>query len=286
MARRYQKDSNTIEYLITSLSALYFLYLATLWFTNKSKFYQGVIYYVLLFIILAAIAILWSVLKTRRKKKKLSDLLSSIQQTGTEETINNFINSFGNQKKSEKNLWKYQGYTFTWDQMDSFRRTLHDKGVHVSITDNYKDISILLRHYIYHKEDKFVRDSIANKNHAFSALNPTQFENLLCRLYEAMGYSVKKTGRTGDQGCDLVVNMGDQRTVIQAKRYNGSSVGNAAVQEAVGALKMYNCAKAIVVATSSFTLEAVQLAKVNNVGLVGKERLRELLLEFLKESWS
>lgn len=90
-------------------------------------------------------------------------------------------------------------------------------GVKLSITDNYNDIGFLLRHYIYHKEDNFVREKIAYQNHAISSLNPSQFEDLLRRLYEAIGYSVERTGRTGDQGCDLVVNMADQRAVVQAK---------------------------------------------------------------------
>lgn len=116
-------------------------------------------------------------------------------------------------------------------------------------------------------------------------VNRTTFENLLYRLYTAMGYSVMKTGKTGDQGCDLVVNMGKQRSVVQAKCYNGS-VPNAAIQQAVNALKLYNCTKAFVVTNLYFTPEAIQLAKVNNVGLVDGHRLREMLLQYLKENWS
>src|SRR5258708_7580629 len=104
-----------------------------------------------------------------------------------------------------------------WQQLDHLRRALHDKGVNVSVDDKYVDIGSLLRHYIYHQEDRFIRESITSQQSTFNTLNGSAFENLLFRLYEAMGYSVMKTGRTGDQGCDLVVNMDQQRVVIQAK---------------------------------------------------------------------
>lgn len=120
----------------------------------------------------------------------------------------------------------------------------------------------------------------------FSDLSGSGFENLLYRLFQAMGYTVQKIGRTGDQGGDLIANMdGKVRLLIQAKCYNGSPVGNAAVQEAVAAQKYYDCNGAMVVTSSDFTKEALELAKANAVGLVGKERLSELVVQYLKESW-
>ena len=112
----------------------------------------------------------------------------------------------------------------------------------------------------------------------------SQFENLLYRLFGAMGYAIQKTGKTGDQGGDLIANLNGQRIVIQAKRYT-STVGNAAVQEAVAAQKFYDCNNVMVVTNSSFTKEAIELAKVNNVELIGGAKLSELLLQNLKESW-
>lgn len=107
------------------------------------------------------------------------------------------------------------------------------------------------------------------------------------RLFQAIGYTVQKTGKTVDQGGDLIANKDSQvRVIIQAKCYNNSSVGNAAVQEAIAAQKFYDCNGAIVVASSDFTKEAIELARVNKIGLVSKTRLSELLLEYLKESWN
>jgi HJR/Mrr/RecB family endonuclease len=143
---------------------------------------------------------------------------------------------------------------------------------------------ILLRHYIQEKEERLTRESVSVLPQKFSTLSGSDFENLLYRLFTAMGYAVQNTGKTGDQGGDLVANLNGQRIVIQAKCYSGT-VGNAAVQEAVAAQKFYDCNKVLVVTNSSFTKEAIELATANGVELIGGGKLSELLLQNLKESW-
>lgn len=285
--RRYYNSENELVRRVIAFLLLFSIYLGFLWKTNRINFWLWVLYGAMGISVIGVIYILWSDFQSNRKRKKIADLLTSIRQAGAETDIYNFINSFGYQKKSEKKLWKQGEYSFTWQQLDIFRKTLHDKGVQISINDHYNDIGLLLRLYIKQKDERFIRESISSdQQRSFRNLNPTNFEVLLCRLYEAMGYSVMKTGKTGDQGCDLVVNMDEQRAVVQAKCYNNESVPNAAIQQAVGALKLYNCTKAFVATNSYFTPEAIQLAKVNNVGLINGERLREMLLQYLKESWS
>ena len=78
----------------------------------------------------------------------------------------------------------------------------------------------------------------------------------------------------------------DIENIRQAKRYLDVSVGNEAVQQAVAAMKFYDCNKAMVITTSAnFTNEAIALAKANSTELVSKARLSELLLTHLQESW-
>jgi HJR/Mrr/RecB family endonuclease len=118
----------------------------------------------------------------------------------------------------------------------------------------------------------------------FADLSGSAFEDMLVQLYGAMGYSVQKTGKAGDAGCDLVVNMNNERWVIQAKRYS-NSVGIAAVQEANTAKPIYNCSRAMVVTTSNFTKEAYEAARANNVKLVEGDELEALLSRYLKQNW-
>ena len=112
----------------------------------------------------------------------------------------------------------------------------------------------------------------------------TEFENLLVKLFQSMKYIVEHPGSVGDQGGDLILNKDGERILIQAKCYT-NNIGNKAVQEAVAAQKYYVCNKVMVVGTSDFTQQAIDLAKMNDVELVGKKQLQEMILLYLNESW-
>lgn len=66
--------------------------------------------------------------------------------------------------------------------------------------------------------------------------------------------------------------------MVQAKRYSGS-VGNAAVQQIVAAMRMHSSSGAIVVTNSFFTRSAKELAQANSVDLVDRRELIDWLDE-------
>lgn len=105
------------------------------------------------------------------------------------------------------------------------------------------------------------------------------FESFLRDLYSRMGYSVEQTRLSGDQGADLVVVKAGERTVVQAKCYSGN-VGNYAVQEIVAACNLYAAHKAVVVTNSFFTQAAIELASVNRVELIDRNRLEALIRKY------
>lgn len=105
-------------------------------------------------------------------------------------------------------------------------------------------------------------------------INGFEFEDFLGELFENMGFQVVPTRKTGDQGADLVLVKAGQRIAVQAKRYS-SKVSNGAVQEIVASKQYYNCQKAMVVTNSYFTDSAVELANVNGVQLIDREKLNE-----------
>ena len=82
----------------------------------------------------------------------------------------------------------------------------------------------------------------------------------------------------------MVLNKGPERILIQAKRYT-NNIGNGAVQEAVAAKKYYDCSKSVLIGSANFTSGAIELAKANDVRLLGKKELQELIQKNLKESW-
>lgn len=105
-----------------------------------------------------------------------------------------------------------------------------------------------------------------------------QFENFLSLLFQDLGFSVKTTPRTGDFGADLILHKDNRKIVVQAKRY-AKSVGIKAVQEVSSAVKHYKADEAWVVTNSSFTNAANELSKSNQVKLISRENLIELIIK-------
>lgn len=108
-------------------------------------------------------------------------------------------------------------------------------------------------------------------------LDGEAFEEYLAILFKKLGYQVKRTPYQGDYGADLILKRGDEKTVVQAKRYK-RNVGVKAVQEAVTSKEYYRCDKAMVVTNSYFSQQAKTLARANQVDLWDRDALVECLL--------
>lgn len=284
MARRYREESAGDELFkaIAGIAFLYLGYLALLYYTDKNSFWHWLAYGVVAFVVVLAGVLSFAWLSAKRKKVKAEGIVTRIKTAGLEDQIKNFIVRFGRGQEKTKDAWEYRGYKIDWNRINEVIRDFEQKGTPLTP----KEFNALLRHYIDERENEVTLKSIQSTVHTFNALNGSDFERLLQRLYEKMGYTVQLSGRVGDQGGDLIA-MNDQgRLLIQAKCYKNVSVGNDAVQQAVAAKSYYDCNKAAVVTTSNFTREAIELAKANNVELVAKPRLQELLVQHLSESWN
>ncbi|WP_242174589.1 MULTISPECIES: restriction endonuclease [unclassified Pseudomonas] len=106
-----------------------------------------------------------------------------------------------------------------------------------------------------------------------------QFEAFLVEIFQTIGYDVKETKKTADQGADLFVSRFGKNMVIQAKNYTGS-VGNSAVQQAISAKAFYGCDEAMVVTNSYFTRFAKELAGTAAVRLIDREGLQRYLDDY------
>ncbi|MDO8594078.1 MAG: restriction endonuclease [bacterium] len=215
------------------------------------------------------------------QKRHFEKVLSRLKNAGQESFLINFINRFALQGMRGPG-YEFRNHKIESDRVNDLKKILKEN----KVTSSEKDVLALLRFYIEEKEEMVTRESIKVEPQLFSRLSGTDFENLLRRLFEAMGYQVEQTGRSGDQGGDLIANKNGERILIQAKCYRDLSVGNSAVQQVVGAMKYYNCGKSMVITTSGvFTPEARSLAQVNDTELISKDRLSELLIQYLHESW-
>lgn len=108
------------------------------------------------------------------------------------------------------------------------------------------------------------------------SMDGVQFEHFLKELFKSKGYRVELTAATGDFGADLILNKDGKRCVVQVKRYS-KPVGIKAVQEVIPSLKMYKGTEAWVITNNGFTKSAIALAKTNDVVLIGREQLMDLI---------
>lgn len=105
-----------------------------------------------------------------------------------------------------------------------------------------------------------------------------EFEQYLGELFKRRGFKVSYTATSGDYGADLILKDGDEIIALQAKRYSGN-VGVKAVQEIIGAIKMYEATEAWVVTNSYFTKQAIKLAEINDVYLIDRDELIDIILD-------
>ena len=103
-----------------------------------------------------------------------------------------------------------------------------------------------------------------------------ELEKFLAEVFRELGYAVDQTGKTGDQGADLVVSRGNRRLAVQVKGREGT-VGNGAVQEAHTAKSIYHCVGCCVITNSLFSPSAKVAA--NSVGciLIDETQLPDLV---------
>ena len=123
------------------------------------------------------------------------------------------------------------------------------------------------------KTAKLRRSGIRDVDH----MSGEDFERFLGELFKRRGFKVSYTATSGDYGADLILKDGEDVIAVQAKRYS-STVGVKAVQEIIGAVRMYNATEAWVVTNSHFTRQAEKLADINDVYLIDREDLIDLML--------
>lgn len=136
-------------------------------------------------------------------------------------------------------------------------------------------ICLLIAYLIYRQ---FKKPSV---NHItisqIDSMTGDEFEEYLVNLFKVKGYRAYRTRCGADQGADIILDEKYSRTVVQAKRYN-KKVSNSAVQEVVASVKYYNANRAMVITNSDFTKPAIDLARVNNVELIGRSELKKLMI--------
>ena len=271
--------------IVGVITLLYLLALIGSWFTNRAQFWKLAAYGLLTVLGVVGVLLGWRQIQVKLRLRKVRKLRDSIQRSGQGEYILNFINRFRMEGEGNRG-WSFRNHHFDWNRISDLEKVLVERGVPLNLQIGKRGIFTVLRLFIQEKEENLTRASIERAPQLFSQLRGDDFEKLLCCLFEAMGYVVQHVGKSGDQGGDVIANKDGERILIQAKCYRDWSVGNEAVQQAVGAMRYYDCNKTMVITTSgNFTKEAVALAQANATELVSKPRLSELLATHLGQVW-
>ena len=116
-------------------------------------------------------------------------------------------------------------------------------------------------------------------------VNPYQFEEIVLKLFQAMGFGeAKTTKKSGDGGIDGIIHqdkLGLDKIYVQAKRFTNSSVGEPAVRDFIGAMSG-KTSKGIFVTTSDFDEKAKQKAKETDhtIRLIDGEELVKMMYSY------
>ena len=159
---------------------------------------------------------------------------------------------------------------------DVFNVVIYEKR-HLDIFNKVKE-----QQAIYEKErilngdfdkEKEMNNELLDYSHI---ANGYDFEAYVANLYSLLGYKVLNlTSKSGDQGADIIIEKDSIKYAVQVKFYS-SPVGNKAIQEGVAAKSYYKTHKAMVVTNSTYTKQAEELAKANDVILINGDKLEEL----------
>ncbi len=106
------------------------------------------------------------------------------------------------------------------------------------------------------------------------SLNPIEFEHYCADILRNSGWDARVTHASGDQGIDVIANLGNVKAVLQCKKYS-QPVGNAAVQEIIAGKQFEQADIAAVVSNNSYTQSAKQLANAAGVYLLHYAELEQ-----------
>ena len=98
-------------------------------------------------------------------------------------------------------------------------------------------------------------------------LTGTDFERLVASLFTRDGYKVSWCDVSGDEGIDMVLEMGGSKDVVQCKRCKGD-IGPPAIREFYRSMRQAGARRGFVIATASFTHSAKEFVDERPITLI------------------
>jgi HJR/Mrr/RecB family endonuclease len=110
-------------------------------------------------------------------------------------------------------------------------------------------------------------------------LQAREFEHEVATWMSWAGYKTQVTQQSHDDGVDVLATEGDEKLVIQCKRWN-RPVGPDKIRELAGAREQWNASRALLITTSDFTDAARAAAESLNIEIWNFDRLTKELKPF------
>jgi restriction endonuclease Mrr len=112
------------------------------------------------------------------------------------------------------------------------------------------------------------QEEARKKERAFwTSLDGSKFETELAQLLQRRGFHAARTGKSGDEGVDILVQCRGRRIIVQCKAYK-TRVGPGTVRDLAGTLHHVKADEAWLVTTSSFSRGAISFAKDEPIRLL------------------
>lgn len=105
-----------------------------------------------------------------------------------------------------------------------------------------------------------------------------EFEILIAKYYKSKGFKVSlEGGAGGDNGIDVTLKRGKNKTIVQCKHWKARSIGVSIIREMFGVMISEGAENVIVVTSGKFTKEAYKFAENKPIELINGTRLNYML---------
>jgi len=110
----------------------------------------------------------------------------------------------------------------------------------------------------------------------WETLRGVEFEEALACLYFDIGYDVKITKGSGDEGVDLFLRKDERVIVVQCKGH-GKPIGVGAIRDLYGAMIHFEADSAILACPCGFTVGVIKFASDKPIQLISASDLVEMV---------
>lgn len=153
-------------------------------------------------------------------------------------------------------------------------RKLRHHGYHEQGYVSLDTATVALRLLGYQQRPTNSRDLLQR----LRAMSGADFEHFVANVFQRQGYTVERTGASGDHGIDVILRKLDQVVAVQCKQWD-HAIGEPIVRDFYGAMVHAGVNMGFVVTSSHFTVQAETFAQHKPIQLYDIDALIQLYLD-------